>query len=331
MLNKIKKKSASFTISGEPYGYGHLKRMIVLNSKLKKNKIHNHIIDISKLTINKIKKIDLEIYNLLFIDFSNNFFFKTKKFNFFLKYLSNYREKIFIFDSVEKDIIQILAKNKKNRFLICPYFLPKSKKLKTKKFNCFYGPNYFLFDKIYLNKRKSHKLKKIFLSCGGLDEYNYTYKIAKIIFSINTQVEIHATIGPMFKQININLIKLLKKNNRFYLYNSVKNPSKISQKCDLAIVSSGLTKYEMAASKVNLAVFSENSIHAKYNSSFAKSKLAYNLSNFDNNSFMKYKLDHLVNNYYDIFYKNYKFKKNLLKNNKFNVILNNAKSNNHPK
>ena len=81
----------------------------------------------------------------------------------------------------------------------------------------------------------------------------------------------------------------------------------------------------MAASKINLAVFCENSAHAKYNSSFAKSKLSYNLSNFSNIKLMKYRLRYLINNYYKIFNKNRKFKKNLLDNNKFNLILNNAK------
>lgn len=325
MVKKVKIRSASLTISGDPYGYGHLKRMIILKSKLKKKKIYNRIIDISGLNINLLKKINLKNYSVLFIDFSNSFFFKTIIFKFLVKDLDNYVGKIFIFDSVENEIIKLLIKDKNNRFLICPYFLPKNKKLKARKFNCFYGPNYFLFDKIYLNKNEPYKLKKIFLSCGGLDDQNYTYKIAKQIFLINTDIEIHATIGPMFKKKNINLIKLLKKNNKFYLYNSIKNPSKISQKCDLAIVSSGLTKYEMAASKINLAVFCENSTQAKYNFSFAKSKLSYNLSNFSNIRLMKYKLRYLINNYYKIFNNNSKFKKNLLDNNKFNLILNNAK------
>ncbi len=325
MVSRVKIRVASVTISGDPYGYGHLKRMTILKSKLKKKKIYNRIIDISKLNINSLKKINLKNYSILFIDFSNSFFFKTTIFEFLVKALDNYIGKIFIFDSVEKKIIKLLKKDKKNRFLICPYLLPKNKESKARKFNCFYGPNYFLFDKIYLNKNEPCKLKKIFLSCGGLDEQNYTYKIAKQIFSINTQIEVHATIGPMFKKKNINLIKLLKKNNKFYLYNSVKNLSKISQKCNLAIVSSGLTKYEMAASKINLAVFCENSARTKYNFSFAKSKLSHNLSNFSNIKLMKYRLKYLINNYYKIFNKNRKFKKNFLDNNKFNLILNNAK------
>lgn len=324
MIKKINKKSLSLTISGYPYGYGHFKRMIILKSKLKKNKFDNLIINVSKLNINSLNKIDLNTFKVIFIDFSNEIFFKKKKFNILINNLDSYKGKIFIFDSVEKKIVRFLLKNKKKRYLICPYFLPKKKEIEAKKINCYYGPNYFLFDKIYLNIRKSKKLKKIFLSCGGLDNYNYTYKIAKEIFLINPQMEIHATIGPIFKKKNIKLIKLLKNNNNLYIYNSVKNLSQISQKCDLAIVSSGLTKYEMAASKINLAVFSENSIHARYNSPFARSNLAYNLSNFDNDKYIKYKLTYLLNNYYKIYYNDYKYNRNLLKNNKFNLILQNV-------
>ena len=324
MKKKFNKTSLSLTISGDPYGYGHLKRMIILKSKLKKNRFDNIIIDVSKLNINSLNRIDLNIFKVIFIDFSNEIFFKEKKFNVLINNLDSYKGKIFIFDSLEKEIIGFVLKNKKKRYLICPYFLAKKKEMQAKKLNCYYGSEYFLFDKIYLNNRKSKKLKKIFLSCGGLDHYNYTYKIAKEIFIINPEIEVHATIGPVFKKKNIQLIKLLKKKNNFYLYNSVKNLTQVSQKCDLAIVSSGLTKYEMAASKINLAVFSENSIHAKYNSSFVKSNLAYNLSNFDDAKYVKYKLNYLLNNYYKIYCNNNKYDKNLLKNNKFNLILQNV-------
>ena len=77
--------------------------------------------------------------------------------------------------------------------------------------------------------------------------------------------------------------------------------------------------------KINLAVFSENSTHTKYNSPFANSKLAYNLSNFQNIYHMKYKLKYLLKNYHQIYFKNFRFKKNLLENNKFDLILKNAK------
>lgn len=324
MIKKFNKISLSLTISGDPYGYGHFKRMINLKSKLKKNRFDNIIIDVSKLNINSLNKIDLNIFKVIFIDFSNEIFFKKKKFNILINNLDCYKGKIFIFDSLEKKIVRFALKNKKKRYLICPYFLEKKKEIEAKKLNFYYGPDYFLFDKIYLNTRKSKKLKKIFLSCGGLDHYNYTYKITKEIYKINPQIEVHATIGPVFKKKNIKLIKLLKKKNNFYLYNSVKNLSQVSQKCDLAIVSSGLTKYEMAASKINLAVFSENSIHAGYNSSFVNSNLAYNLSNFDNVKHMKYKLSYLLNNYYEIYCNDNKYNKNLLKNNKFNLILQNV-------
>jgi spore coat polysaccharide biosynthesis predicted glycosyltransferase SpsG len=324
----LKNKSLSLTIAGDPYGYGHYKRMIILKSKLKKENINNRIVDISKLKINLLKKIDIKIYNIIFIDLSNDFFFKKKIFHFLIKYLDHFRGKIFIFDSVEKNIVKFIKKDIKNRFLICPYFLPLKKKLLTREFKCYYGPDYFLFDKIYFNKKKPLSIQKIFLSCGGLDEYNYTYKIAKTIFSINKKIEVHATVGPLFKKQNINLINILKKNNKFFLYKGVKNPSKISQNCDLAIVSSGLIKYEMAATKINLAVFCENFKHSRYNLAFAKSKVAYNLATFASSHLMKTKLDYLIKNYYKIFLKKNNLKKITIKNNKFHLITKDVKFNN---
>ena len=78
MISKLKNKSLSLTIVGNPYGYGHYKRMIILKSKLKKENIDNHIVDLSKLKINLLKKIDVKSYNIIFIDLSNDFFFKKK-------------------------------------------------------------------------------------------------------------------------------------------------------------------------------------------------------------------------------------------------------------
>ena len=116
MIKKINKKSLSLTISGDPYGYGHFKRMIILKSKLKKNKFDNLIIDVSKLNIKSLNKIDLNTFNVIFIDFSNEIFFKKKKFNILINNLDSYKGKIFIFDSVEKKIVRFLLKNKKKRY-----------------------------------------------------------------------------------------------------------------------------------------------------------------------------------------------------------------------
>ena len=43
MISKLKNKSLSLTIAGNPYGYGHYKRMIIIKSKQKKKKYKKSI------------------------------------------------------------------------------------------------------------------------------------------------------------------------------------------------------------------------------------------------------------------------------------------------
>ena len=126
----------------------------------------------------------------------------------------------------------------------------------------------------------------------------------------------------MFKALNIKKIyDLRKKNKKIIIYNSVKNITYASRNCNLAIVSSGLSKYEMLASKINLAVFSENSEQYKYNSPFSKSKIAFDLSCFNNLDIMKKKLNYLLNNYNKIYNLINKNKIDILKNNRFSKII----------
>lgn len=324
---KFKPKSIILTISGNPYGYGHMKRMKILKLKLKKKKISNRLINITNIKHKTLNKINFSVYDILFLDFNNKFFLKKKIYNFLIEKLLDFKGKIFIFDNTDKKIIQLLSRDKKNRFLIFPYYLTKKIRKKLKKIKCFIGPQYFLYDHIYINKNKNPvlQIKKIFLSCGGLDKSNFTYKISKFIFMNNPNIEIHAIIGPLFLKKNMDLIESLKKKYMLNLYYSVSNPSKISQYCDLAIVSSGLTKYEIAASGINLSVFSENATHFKLNQPFAASNVSYNLSNFSKFKIMKHQLNYLLKNYSNIFKKIKKSKINLLKNNKFKLILDHAK------
>jgi glutamate-1-semialdehyde 2,1-aminomutase len=77
MISKLKNKSLSLTIAGNPYGYGHYKRMIILKSKLKKkNYLASNLIFIC--TFHDKKIIDLYIQKLDPILKKISFFEKNK-------------------------------------------------------------------------------------------------------------------------------------------------------------------------------------------------------------------------------------------------------------
>jgi spore coat polysaccharide biosynthesis predicted glycosyltransferase SpsG len=324
--------SASLTIANNSYGYGHLKRMIILNKLLKKKKIKNEIYCISSKNIKLPNKINKVIYGeknflnkikkkkIVFFDLSNPIFLKSSFFKEISTELKKKKISYVIYDSLEREILRFVKLLKKKYLIICPYLINKKTSNSFKK-NYLLGPKYFLFDKIYLNnKNNSKKIKSIFVSCGGLDKNEYTYKIIKKIFSLNLKIKIYATIGPLFSFKNRNKILSLKKNKYLNIYENVSNITKISQNCDLAIVSSGLTKYEMLASKINLAVFCENKYQEKYNMAFVKKKLAYDLSLFVDENDIETKIRKVVLNYSEIFSK-FKKKNDIYDLNNFNQLL----------
>jgi spore coat polysaccharide biosynthesis predicted glycosyltransferase SpsG len=325
----IKEKSLSIIIGGSLYGNGHIKRALILNKILKKNKIENKIIcldgiksfheDIINIKLKRIDELKKIIKNkIIFFDISNEIFFKNFFFKKFIKEIVNLNFKPIFFDNYSPSIINLVLKTRQEAIIVCPYFSKKKVFKDKNKIKVFHGPDYFLYDKIYANKNKKKKtLDEIIISCGGLDKNCYTSLIIKEILNQNKKIKLHVVIGPFFSKINKKKIFLLRKRNRFKIYNNVKNITKISKNCDLAIVSSGLTKYEMLISKIDLAVFCENKTQLLNNKNFKKQNFSYDLSLLKNKTDLKNKIYNLLNNYDKIFNKidlikkknfNYKFR-----------------------
>ena len=324
----INLSSISLTIANNTYGYGHLKRMLTLKRLLKKKKIKNEIFCISNKNIKLPTNVNKILYGnknflnkiinikIIFFDLSNPIFLKSYFFKQILFQLKKKNFKYVIYDSFEKEILNFANHLKKKYLIICPY-LTNKKKLDIPKKNLLIGPKFFLYDKIYINKKKnSKKIKNIFISCGGLDKNEFTYRIIKKIISFNLKIKIHSTIGPLYSKKNRKKILSLKRNKYVKIYENVNNITKIAQNCDLAIVSSGLTKYEMLASKVNLAVFCENINHEKNNKAFVQKKLSYDLSLLNDEN----KIKKIIFNYPEIFSK-FKKKNVIYNSSNFNQLI----------
>ena len=333
-----KLNTVSIAIANEIYGFGHLKRMVVLNNYLNKNNINNDIICFTntrkKLKKNIFKINCASINNLVsiienktvFFDISNSKFLSTKIYRDLIIKLKRTKFRPIFFDSLDKNMLNSINYLDRNNIVISPYFLKKIDYKYYQNTNFFIGPEYFLSNKIYKNTNQKKILKKIFISCGGLDKTNKTSQIAKTICEEDNNFEISIIIGPYFSKKNIERVNNLKKYHKIKIYKNINNITKISKLCDLAIVSSGLTKYEMLFSKINLAVFCEDKNQLKINKYFMKKKFSYDLSTFKNNIELKKKIKKLFVNYIKIYKEiNHNREKKYNMTFKFNKIIDSLK------
>ncbi len=308
-----KLNSLTFTLASNNYGYGHLKRMINLNTELKINDIKNKIIYFSKKKIidyKKSKKINftqidkfLSKKNISFciLDLSNRVFFKKKIFDNLISLFVKYRTPLIIFDDFSNKIWKILNIINQKSYVVCPYIY-KNNFIKQKKkyfLNLKVGPKFAILKKISPQIKKNTKLKNILISCGGSDFKNLTHKLI-IALKKYKKLKVSVIIGPHFDKFEKIKINKLKSDN-VKIFRNINNILPIAKKHDLAIITSGLTKYELLSINMNFAVISENKSFYEFHKPFAKKKLCYDLGYFKNSEKLGDKINFLINDYEKVF------------------------------
>ena len=333
----IKLKSLTFTLASNNYGYGHLKRMINLNSELEKNDIKNNIIYFSnknlidyKKSINiKLSKIDKLLskkkISFCILDLSNRIFFKKNIFENLISLFIKYRTPLIIFDDFSDKIWKILNNINHKSYVICPYIYKDNfiKQKKKKFLNLKVGPKFSILKKISPQIKKNMRLKNILISCGGSDFKKLTYKLMTF-FKEYKNLKLSVIIGPHFDRLEKKKIEELESNN-IKIFKNIDNILPIAKNHELAIITSGLTKYELLSINMNFAVISENKSFYEFHEPFAKKKLCYDLGYFKNSERLKKKINFLIKNY-DKIYKN-KMRQKLVDFNGTNRIIRLIKNN----
>ena len=311
-------------VASKRFGYGHLKRSLILKKKLNikfkvdlitfteenSSKVFRKKLNVKNFT--SLLNIDnLSKYKRVVLDISNHNILKKK---FIIKHLKkiakiNSKKLVFI-DGLNDEMIE-RYKIQKN-ILICPYFTNKTSFKRYKNTKYLIGPKYFIFDKNKVKEKKKikKKIKNILITFGGSDLESYTLKIIRIISNLNSSLKITAIIGPFFKKKLINdLQKISHKNKKIKLIFSPLNLYNYFFKSDLVLCSSGITKYEVLASKVPSIIFTTNRSQFKYNEGFKKKNLTLVIN---------YKIkDKIVSNMINNYLNNFTLrKKYFLKSNK---------------
>ena len=195
---------------------------------ISKNILHNHNYKIKEISNNIIdnsteeaKIISRASGNLLIIDRIGT---TNKKFYNILKKRFN---KIILFEDKSKI---------RNRFdltinsLVFPKLHLKSRNVKV-------GFKFLLLPSILKNKATNSLPNNIFLSFGGYDHNNLCFKVLKILHKVNQNLKIFI---PKIYELNLHK---LSKNHKIILY-SKDSYLEHFRKCNIAIISGGLTLYD---------------------------------------------------------------------------------------
>jgi len=252
----------------------------LFKNKYKIKTIPNNInfIEDSVLTLDIAKKYKSKI---IITDISNNTYLSNiEAHSNYLKSLKNFIDFLITIDGMGDDCFcqKLMVPSD---IVIIPYFGAEKKIYKlSKNTELLAGASYFIFRPEFLNVQKlKNKYKKIatniLVSMGGSDPFNYTSKILNALIYFNRRPSIKARIvvgtGFSFSE-NENLKHLIKEyENNFELIYNPDNMAKLMIWADIAIINSGLTKYETCVTGLPAIVLSQYKYHEELMEDFVKS------------------------------------------------------------
>lgn len=159
--------------------------------------------------------------------------------------------------------------------VIIPYFGTENIKLQNKS-DCKYllGPKYFVLREEFLKVKPvliRKEIEGILVTMGGSDSEGITLKVLKAIISTELGISLKIIIGG-FAQIADAAIKNLLSfyQGSYSIIREVNNMAKLMSESDIAVINSGLTKYETSAVGLPSIVVSNNEYHSKLMNDFAK-------------------------------------------------------------
>ena len=110
-----------------------------------------------------------------------------------------------------------------------------------------------------IDKKMREKVKAVFVSTGGTDNYNIVGNLLCEIFekkdSELSKLNFHVVSGAMNKNLPY-LLEMEKKYKNIYIHQNVSNMSEIMMKCDIAVSASGSTMYELCACGLPIVTYS---------------------------------------------------------------------------
>jgi len=159
--------------------------------------------------------------------------------------------------------------------VIIPYVGTENIKLHNKS-DCKYllGPKYFVLREEFLKVKPvtvRKKIESILITMGGSDSEGITLKVLKALCSTELGISLKLVIGGL-SQIGDDAIKnsLSTYRGTYSIIRDVNNMAELMSKSDIAVINSGLTKYETSAVGLPGIIISNNEYHSELMNDFAK-------------------------------------------------------------
>lgn len=148
-----------------------------------------------------------------------------------------------------------------------------------------FGPEYFIFQKEYCElsngpRQIADLANRILLTFGGSDPQKITLKALRALSHLNNQrLEIRVVVGPAFSR-ELTSAVLAESAHSQHAIRIVQSPASLAPHmmwCDIAISSTGLTKYELATLGTPSIQLSIDSAHAEMSKEFMSRGTAIHL------------------------------------------------------
>jgi len=217
--------------------------------------------------------------NLIVLDVNNYHTFKTiDDYCFYLKNLGEMS--VFIVSFEDQKIHPPLSD-----VVVLPY--AGAERLEVDNENCLYlsGPKYFVLPQIFLKTKPAvirNKVNNLLVSMGGSDPYNITLKVLNALNKTVIDIRLNIVLGG-FSKITDGMIKhaLNHYNGQFSIAKDCNNMAAVISESDMAIIGSGLTKYETASLGLPSIVISNDAYHSSIMDDFVKYDTAIHLGDID--------------------------------------------------
>jgi len=159
--------------------------------------------------------------------------------------------------------------------VIIPYFGAENIKVHNKT-GCKYllGPKYFVLREEFLKVKPvtvRKKIESILVTMGGSDSKGITLKVLKALGSTELSISLKVVIGG-FAQIKDSAIENLLSfyKGSYLIIRDASNIAELMSESDIAIINSGLTKYETSVVGLPSLIISNSEYHSELMNGFAK-------------------------------------------------------------
>ena len=284
------------TIAGNELGYGHLNRCLSLAGHASKRGcpisfllfgdadasarvscagfecLLKPIIDLGAQLVEALPDYT-NVADVAITDFSHQDIFPNlKAIHQILNAICSQIERVVIIDALGSQSIANKMSGMPIDILVAPYVGAKTPT--NTSYRILKGPSYALLGLAYsdINERViRHTAERILVSCGGSDPTNLTTLVLDGINQISRSLDVRVIVGPLFdKKIRAALNSLvLNFGSSIELVDSPDMLVEHMKWCDVAIATTGLIKYELAATATPAILISIDDVHDLVNRPFS--------------------------------------------------------------